>query len=137
MREVEFRALELDSPSGINWVYGYYVKENGFYKVNGVNDENSPVVRYYIIDEYGQRFDVVPDTVGQYIGMKDRNDVKIYEKDILDSITGRKLEIVFNNHTASFCLKYSKHCLVSFHKNYANRSLILGNSFLNPELLKH
>ncbi len=58
MRQIRFRALELDSPSGINWVYGYYVAINGYYMTDGVPDLNQPVVRHYIFSDDGIRYEI-------------------------------------------------------------------------------
>ena len=53
------------------WVYGSLIK------LESVLD--STKYYYYIDDEYGDRDEVIPETVGQYINRLDKNDNKIFE----------------------------------------------------------
>lgn len=68
MRNIEFRGLvESDSST---WVYGYLMSNNRIYK------EGSTKHQY-------QWDTVIPESVGQYTGCRDKNDKKIYENDIV------------------------------------------------------
>ena len=160
MREIKFRALELDSPCGINWVYGSYSLVNGWWMDHGEPDYNKPVVRHYIIENSGYKFEIAECTLGQFIGLNDKNNVEIYEGDINEMYTewagnyhaddegGETLSIgvvslipskgavmtrVKIKDLISFDEKWKKHPWSLNVRGY--RSKVIGNIHENPELL--
>lgn len=70
MQEVEYRGKSIKTNE---WVYGYLVKQFGKFKI--YNDSK---------EDFGEwLFEVVPETLGQYIGIKDILNRKVYIGDIV------------------------------------------------------
>lgn len=129
MREILFRGKRLEIgrfaiENVCEWTYGGYAKD-----CSGVHIYNSMTSRRMVR--------VKPDTVCQYTGLTDKNDVKIFEGDIVDApdrnFKGLPAEVRFMPD-ASFCVNRVGYPPI--HLKAAKRFLeVVGNIYDNPELL--
>ena len=125
MREILFRAKTIDSNE---WIYGYYLKGKDKTYIAIKERENEAG---WDIEE------VIPETVGQYTGLKDKNGKMIFEGDI---VTG-----LFNYNKITGYIKYGSDCTFYIERNGLYGILlnnaedwleVIGNIHDNKELLK-
>lgn len=130
MREILFRGKSTHSGK---WVEGELYRSRL---------KSTIYIDYY--DSFGNRIShcVIPDTVGQYTGITDNNDNKIFEGDILQfDYTGKNLgvagvaAVAFEN--GKFGVKWGNYKEFVCLDGFANTTLeVIGNIYDNPELLK-
>jgi uncharacterized phage protein (TIGR01671 family) len=79
--ETEFKAQWINNKE---WVYGYYYKEN---RINPITLKNEVCHWIKLFKKNGiiTDYQVIPKTVCQYIGIKDKNGKKVYDKDRIKS----------------------------------------------------
>ena len=124
MREILFRGK---TPDGF-WVEGYLVCHHTFDSVQIVFNST-----------YAGSREVIPETVGQYTGLTDKNGNKIFEGDIVrttfDDYDTKNLICSWNEYNLEFALScYGFDIGLGYMVSYNLE--VIGNIHDNPELLK-
>ncbi len=128
MRKILFRGKRIVNGE---WVYGDYCQPE---RLGESGDEEHIIIER---PADGGEYYVIPETVGQFTGLTDRNGNKIFEGDIVkygDTIH----EVVFEqrNKTAYFGMVYSEIETLPFgHYQDLRQIEVIGNIYDNPELL--
>lgn len=117
------------------WIEGYYcIYPNLF---SGVLQSHIFIPSYDAETGKGRCmfYSVIPETVGQFTGLLDRNDKKIFEGDIVDILTENEERGVITYENGGFVVKASTF-VVDFMSNINGEDVeVLGNIVDNPELL--
>lgn len=144
MREILFRGKSIKTQ---RWITGFlfkdeegktymgYMKKERYYP--DTRDwqavefyENNPVYTWVFVKE-----EVVPETVGQYTGLNDKNGVKIFEGDIvkypeiIETLGTDRFEVVF----AWGCFYISRDGLIGTLKTWNESVEAIGNKYDNVE----
>ena len=120
MREILFRGKRVDNGE---WTYGYlFVCWDRCYILWGMSGDN-PI-----------KEEVIPETVGEYTGLTDKNGKRIFEGDIISG-RGDTYKVMF--YEGVFQVENSHYITglyVAIHMDKINE--VVGNIYDNPEMLE-
>lgn len=140
-REIKFRGKRVDNGE---WVYGYLIE-------CGVSGKAYIFPNGWDVDEserIGEEgclrlitFEVIPETVGQYTGLKDKNGKEIYEGDIIEYVYREHVEIYrapIKYESDRFIADWINNSVLKKDVHFwttERKIQVIGNIHDNPELL--
>ena len=116
-REILFRGKRIDNGEWITDSETYIRDGDGIW----LSDENLNVVT------------VIPETVGQFTGLTDKNGRRIFEGDIVDYISS---DVIGNPKTGTIIVEDMTDYDTMIYLNHSDELQIIGNIHDNPEILK-
>lgn len=119
MREILFRGKRVDNGT---WAYGDLLHCDDEREINS--------------ESHGENGGyIIPETVGQYTGLTDKNGTRIFEGDIVDIIPEDESSVIkWDDDSARFVIINS--CERDFDNYWGHELEIIGNIHDNPELLE-
>lgn len=125
-REILFRGKRIDDGQ---WIEGYYVKHGSR---NWIYTGKIQYMYFPACADLPTKYEVEPESIGQYTGLTDKNGKKIFEGDILKNWNGTTYTVMYDNHSGAFCFKND--ALLAMFRICGFE--IIGNIFDDEELLK-
>ncbi|MBO7285408.1 MAG: hypothetical protein J6U69_02305 [Alistipes sp.] len=119
MREIKFRGKTRNG----KWVYGYAAK---------FAHDSVPVILEDTENGIAPR-KIIPETVGQFTGLHDKNGKEIYEGDIVDTSIQGISKVLYDS--GQYTIE-SKNYSTAIAYRFPIHIIIIGNIHDNPELLK-
>ena len=121
MIDIKFRGRQIETGE---WFYGDLFQD----------DKHGDVCIYDKI--IGNFMNVTPNTIGQYTGRKDRDDVEIYDGDIVEFKNERNKIKFADEYLTYFLINAKGYGFYKLGNIYSVELRVIGNIYENPELLK-
>lgn len=121
-RVIKFRGRRFDNNE---WIYGYYSVFNG---------------NYAIMEDGGLWLKIIPESVGQFTGLKDKNKKEIYFEDIVISGLHKHFpyerKCVVEDRSGSIYLSPTGNTVGDYLVNFKKGNIeVVGNIYENTDLL--
>jgi uncharacterized phage protein (TIGR01671 family) len=128
MRTMEVRAKKFDDEE---WIYGNFLYKNGYSQIVSLSGVH--------------QWDIIRETTGEYTGLLDKNERKIYEGDILQRIAFSERDHEVYEIPITQVVVYKDGCFLAENIKYKcedesliwvikKGSMVIGNIHDNPEL---
>lgn len=131
MRDISFRGKRVEDGM---WCYGFYFEYDGGAYIQ------FPVVRGVDLEPELECHEIIPETMGEYTGLRDKNFKKIYEGDIV-YCKGMRWAIVHDEQRTGFagrliCNDRFADWLGSMDSEQTELYEIIGNIHDDPKLME-
>ena len=129
MREIKFRGKSKDTGK---WVYGCYTysKKTNRHLIWIQSEDNTEFWHTCPIE-------VDPSTVGQHIGVRDKNGTDVFDGDLIQDANGKLYRIIWGNDLMWLAVTNEKQGNCYSPKVLIRRgAVVIGNIHDNPELMQ-
>ncbi|MBQ9480305.1 MAG: hypothetical protein IJU71_12245 [Selenomonadaceae bacterium] len=131
-REIKFRGLKtfqiFTGETKQVWIYGFYLKR-------GTYGDPGPQAHIFVYENGYEGYRVDSKTIGQFTGYFDRDNVEIYEDDIISFGEQSNLGVV-ENFKGAFVVRCGNEKSPRLLGNLVDKAVkVMGNRFENPQLL--
>lgn len=131
MREILFRGKRKDNGE---WIYGVPITDESTNDAYIITSTAGASLKSGINNMCATGFRIIRNTIGQYTGLTDKNDTRIFEGDVIKH-EGENFIVYWNEECAGFYPFYDQDNPIGYGV-IGEESEVIGNVHDNPELLE-